>query len=67
MVTTKQVLKAIGSKHLSLNKNAGNGYWYFIYDCEGKYETHSVYVMYLNDLPLDQWVEEGQSLVEKMS
>jgi len=68
MVTRKQILKQINCKHLDLFK--GDGYWYFVYDGFGpgevlpKYDTRSVYTMYLNDMTLAQWVEEGRALVK---
>jgi hypothetical protein len=54
-IITKQIIKAIGSKHLELTKNAGDGYWYFIYDDKaGKFDTYSIYTMYLNDMSVDR-------------
>lgn len=60
-ITTKQIIKKIGNKYLSLYK--GSGYWYFVYDDlsvdASKYDTLSVYVCRLDDMSLDQWVSEG--------
>lgn len=66
--TTKQIIKKIGSDKLELTKNAGDGYWYFIYDnkAAGKFDTLSIYVMYLNDMSIERWVEEGKDFVAKM-
>jgi len=67
-ITTRKILKKIGSDKLELTKNAGDGYWYFIYDDKaGKYDTHSVYEMYLGgDEYLDFWVNEGKDFLKKM-
>lgn len=64
--STKQVIKAIGSKFLQLVD--GNGYWYFIYDdvAKGRYDTQSVMTMRLRDADLEFWVAEGKELVAKM-
>ena len=53
----KTVLNAIKCEYLDLANN-GDGYWYFIYDRLDLnfFETHSVYTMRLNDMPLDRWV-----------
>lgn len=62
----KQVLDAVGNKHLNLV--AGNGYWYFIYDdvAKGMFDTKSVYTMRLGDLPVEEWAADGRELVAKM-
>jgi hypothetical protein len=64
-ITTKQILNAIGCKHLNLYK--GSGYYYFSYD-DGKqrYETHSVVVCALSHLSLENWIAEGRELVARM-
>ena len=67
-----QVLKAIGN-HPKLSLYKGYGYFYFTYDAldsdaadaNGVYETESVYTCYLNQLPLDTWVNIGKSFIEK--
>jgi hypothetical protein len=61
---TATILKAIGCPNLSMYK--GDGYWYFAYDTDLKFETHSVYVCYLNQLTLEEWVSEGMELVNNM-
>jgi hypothetical protein len=59
------ILKAIGEERLSLL--AGKGYWYFVFDDKAKlYDTHTVFVMRLNQLPLEQWIEEGKDFVKEM-
>lgn len=59
-VTANRVLRAIGNDRLALVK--GEGYWYFIYDDPGGgvFETHSVMVMRLNQMPLGDWIDEGE-------
>jgi hypothetical protein len=62
---TSSVLKAIGEPRLKLV--AGKGYWYFVFDDTGKlYDTHTVFVMRLSDLPLERWIEEGKDFVQEM-
>lgn len=65
-ITTKQVIKAVGSEHLELV--AGNGYWYFIYDdvAKGRYDTMSIMTMRLGDLTVEQWAADGREFVAKM-
>lgn len=65
--SSKQIIKQIGCPHLNLYR--GEGYWYFIYDNlsnGGVYDSHSVYVMRLNDMGLDRWVDEGKAFVKKV-
>lgn len=63
--TAMQIIDAIDCDHLSLHR--GEGYWYFEYDdCDQLFETRSVMVMYLNSMDLEQWIAEGQALVEQM-
>ena len=75
-VTTKQILKKISCKHLSLEKvltDAGN-YFLFTYDTHphldgedrpewAEWVQHSVPVHKLNHMSLDAWVLEGLELV----
>jgi hypothetical protein len=49
----------------------GEGYHYFSYEqfSNGRcirYETYSVYTMYLNDLPLDRWMAEGREFIDSL-
>jgi hypothetical protein len=65
--STKAVIKAIGDRRLRLVD--GGGYWYFIFDDIEKhkvYETYSIAVMRLSDMPLDHWIEEGNGFLAKM-
>ena len=66
-LSVKKILKEVGCLKLNLVK--GKDYWYFIYDDEeaNKYDTSSVYVMTLNEMSLDRWVEEGKELVAKFN
>jgi hypothetical protein len=61
------VVKALRDPRLKLV--AGKGYWYFIFDDvkANRYETHSVLVMRLNQLPLKQWIEEGREFLNKVT
>ena len=78
-VTTKQILKKIRCKHLSLDKvltDAGN-YFLFTYDTHpdldgedrpewAEWVQHSVAAHQLNHLSLDAWVDEGLEIVSAM-
>jgi hypothetical protein len=66
-LSAKNIIKAVGCENVKeLVKNAGDGYWYFIYAGDGKFETHSIYTMYLNDMHFERWVEEGKDFVAKI-
>lgn len=52
---------AVGDPRLRLY--AGKGYFYFAFEAEGIYETHSVYAYRLHHLSLERWVEEGKEFV----
>ncbi len=64
MITTKQIIKSLGNKNLSLFR--GNGYFYFAYDDGIVFETESVYTKRLNDLTLDMWIDTGKSFLSKI-
>lgn len=57
------ILKKIGNPCLTLHKGAG--YWYFMYDDTARkiYETRSVYVMFLTQMSVEEWIEEGADFV----
>jgi hypothetical protein len=61
-MSVNKIIKKIGCQYLSLVK--GDLYWYFIFDDGVRYETHSVYCMFLNQLPLDQWIDEGKEFIK---
>lgn len=65
-INTRKILATIKCEHLALCK--GDGYWYFIYDRPSLniFETHSIYTVRLNDLPLETWVEEGHSFAQSI-
>lgn len=44
----------------------GKDYFYFVYDSGAKYETRSVMVPRLNDMPLKKWIEEGKEFAREM-
>ena len=66
--SSKRILKMIGCDKLSLEYASGDYYWYFIYDDPANeiFETQSVYVMRLNSMSLERWVEDGKSFVKKI-
>jgi len=78
-ITTRQILKKIRCKHLSLEKvltDAGN-YFVFTYDTHpdlygedrpewAEWMQHSVNVHQLNHLSLKDWVAEGSEIVNLM-
>lgn len=66
-ILAKTVINAIGNSKLKLYQ--GPGYWYFVYDDipNNVFESKSVMVMRLNDMPLKRWIETGQDFIEKMT
>lgn len=66
-ITTAQIIKMIGCDKLELCK--GDGYWYFIYDDlleTGLYGDKAIPVNNLNHMSIDQWVAEGQELIDEI-
>lgn len=63
-VTAKNIIRLVGSPHLSLYR--GEGYWYFVYDDGLVLESLSVMVPRLNHLSLDSWVREGVQFVKNV-
>lgn len=65
-ISSRQILKEINCKLLDLQK--GYGYWYFVYDDveNNIFKTRSVPSMYLNQMPLSIWVEEGKDFVKEV-
>lgn len=61
--SAKQVLAKIKNSKLEFAR--GEGYWYFIYDDvpANFYETLTIPVCYLNQYPLDRWVEDGLAFI----
>jgi hypothetical protein len=78
-ITTRQILKKIRCKHLSLEKILTNGGNYFLFtydthpDLDGEdrpewaeWAQQSVNVQQLNHLSLENWVAEGLEIVNTM-
>jgi hypothetical protein len=63
-ISAKAVVSGVGCKYLNLYH--GKDYWYFVYDKANKYNTHSIYVCYLRDMKLEEWIAEGKAFVAKM-
>lgn len=63
MLTRSAILKSVSCPHLHLFD--GGGYWYFVYDDASRnvWESRSVYVNRLRDMPIEQWTAEGRLLV----
>lgn len=57
------ILRKIACPFMRLYK--GDGYWYFVYDSNGVFETKSVMTMRLKDLTLDMWVADGGELRDR--
>jgi len=62
--TYTKILNAIDCSHVSLNKE--RGYFYFVYDDGEKYGEHVIYVMHMNQMSLESWVEEANELINKV-
>lgn len=58
-MTKQRIDAAIKHTGLELTYTRGDGYFYFL-DGEGNQVGDSVYVCYMNQLPLDQWVLEAE-------
>lgn len=69
MITTKQILKAVGHSKLKLWR-VDAGYFFFQYDdlnANEIYETKTIEVYRLNHLPFERWVQEGQDFVAEVA
>lgn len=62
----RTVNNAFSAAKLPLELVKGKDYFYFVYDDGKKYDTLSVMVPRLNDIPLAQWVAEGREFCAKM-
>lgn len=67
-ISSKAIVNKIGNPNVELVRAVGHGYWYFVYSdiAANVYETESVYVMRLNDMPLERWVTDGKEFVAKV-
>lgn len=61
--TIKNILAEIGCPHLRLYRDGRSSYYYFVYDNGPIWESKSVHVANLSDLPLHHWVADGGELV----
>lgn len=61
--TIKNILTEVGCPHLRLYRDRRSSYFYFVYDAPGIWESKSVYVAHLSDIPLAYWVSDGRELV----
>lgn len=64
--TIKSILKEISCPKLDLYQ--GKGYLYFVYNdpANDVYDTESVYVYRLSDLPKQRWIEDGKAFVSSV-
>ena len=44
-----------------------DGYFYFVYDCDTRFETHSVYVNAFSQLPFEMWIQEAEEFLRKIN
>ena len=67
-ITSKQIIKLIGSDHLELHRAIGYSYWYFRYDHKERdlFVIESVYTSRLKDMTIDQWVQLGKDFISRM-
>lgn len=59
----RTVNKVIANRGIDAELVHGEGYFYFVGDAVEHAETASVMVFRLNDLTLEQWMEELDSIV----
>ncbi len=67
--TSKDVIKKIKVPNwLTLELVKGEGYWYFVADSRDLtiHETKSVYCMFLNQMDIGRWVDDGKAFVEEL-
>lgn len=64
--TITQTLQAEGFP-VELVNASRDGYFYFVYDADGVYETNSVYVCRFHHLSKEQWLDEGREFARKIS
>ena len=59
----RTINKAIASKGIDVELVKGDGYFYFVGEAVENADTSSVMVFRLNDLTMDQWMEELDSII----
>jgi signal transduction histidine kinase len=64
MLTIKSIVKAAGSSNLALYR--GDGYFYFVYDCNGRYLEHVVMVNTVNQISLESWLDEAKVILSQL-
>lgn len=62
----RTINKAIASKGIAVELVKGDGYFYFVGEAVENADTSSVMVFRLNDLTLDQWMEELDSIIAEI-
>jgi hypothetical protein len=64
VITARKILAGVGEPSLKLYP--GNGYWYWVFDTTDFYDTLSVPVMRLGNLPLAEWIADGKRYAAEM-
>lgn len=59
-ISSKQINKAIKKFGLELAYTRGDGYFYFLDLATGSQVGESVYVNYLNNLTLEEWISTAE-------
>lgn len=62
--TVTNAVRASVCPNMTLHR--GVGYFYFVFDSGDRYETHSVMVFRLNDMPLERWVQAAEIFASEL-
>jgi hypothetical protein len=65
IMTTKKINKAIKHLRLEVTYTYGDGYFYFLDLKTGNQVGDSIFVCYLKQLTLEQWVDEAEEARSK--
>lgn len=67
VASKSQIDRAISGTGLELAYTRGDGYFYFVNKLTGDaVENSSVYVCYMNQLSLEQWVLEAEAVLKRL-
>lgn len=66
MITCKAITARLRAEGLPLELVKGEGYFYFVFDDGAIWESHSIYVCFLNQLSVDRWLEAGRDFAKEV-
>ena len=65
--TIKNVNASLAASGIPLELVRGKGYHYFIYDCDGAYDTYSVMVYRTSQVTIKGWLEYAQEALTSIN